>query len=49
MKQRKWTLMEQATFLKRIGELLARGYPVAEATTFTDTIKKSLCIKGFKT
>jgi competence protein ComGB len=31
MKQRKWTLMEQATFLKRIGELLSRGYPVAEA------------------
>jgi competence protein ComGB len=31
MKQHKWTLMEQATFLKRIGELLARGYPVAEA------------------
>jgi competence protein ComGB len=31
MKQRKWSMMEQATFLKRIGELLARGYPVAEA------------------
>ncbi|MDP4105669.1 MAG: competence type IV pilus assembly protein ComGB [Bacillota bacterium] len=31
MKQHKWTLLEQATFLKRVGELLARGYPVAEA------------------
>jgi competence protein ComGB len=31
MKPRKWTLNEQASFLKRMGELLARGYPIAAA------------------
>jgi len=31
MKRPKWTINEQASFLKRIGELLARGYPIAEA------------------
>lgn len=31
MKRHKWTIYEQANFLKRIGELLARGYPIAEA------------------
>lgn len=33
MKRRKckWTTMEQATFLRRIGELLSRGYPIAAA------------------
>jgi competence protein ComGB len=31
MRKRKWTMNEQANFLKRIGELLARGYPTAEA------------------
>ncbi|MEH7178735.1 competence type IV pilus assembly protein ComGB [Neobacillus vireti] len=31
MKRHKWTVDEQAKFLKRIGELLARGYPIAEA------------------
>lgn len=32
MKRRhKWSLNEQASFLKRTGELLARGYPIAEA------------------
>jgi competence protein ComGB len=31
MKHRKWTVNEQASFLKRTGELLARGYPIAEA------------------
>ncbi|MEH7107290.1 competence type IV pilus assembly protein ComGB [Bacillus sp. JJ1764] len=31
MKKRKWSLHEQASFLKRIGELLARGYPISEA------------------
>lgn len=30
-KGRKWPLKEQAEFLKRIGELLGRGYPLAEA------------------
>ncbi|SEM28071.1 competence-related pilin export protein ComGB [Mesobacillus persicus] len=27
----KWSVQEQASFLKRIGELLSRGYPLAEA------------------
>ena len=27
----KWPVDEQARFLKRAGELLARGYPLAEA------------------
>ncbi|MCM3566622.1 competence type IV pilus assembly protein ComGB [Neobacillus mesonae] len=27
----KWTMNEQASFLRRVGELLARGYPIAEA------------------
>lgn len=32
MKRRhKWSVNEQASFLKRTGELLARGYPIAEA------------------
>jgi competence protein ComGB len=31
MKPRKWTVSEQASFLRRIGELLARGYPIAAA------------------
>ncbi|MFJ7725366.1 competence type IV pilus assembly protein ComGB [Neobacillus sp. NPDC097160] len=31
MKTRKWSVNEQAIFLKRTGELLARGYPIAEA------------------
>ena len=31
MKSHNWTIYEQAHFLKRIGELLARGYPIAEA------------------
>lgn len=31
MRTRKWTLDEQAGFLKRTGELLQRGYPLSEA------------------
>jgi len=31
MKPRKWSVNEQASFLKRTGELLVRGYPIAEA------------------
>ena len=31
MKRHSWSVNEQAIFLKRIGELLARGYPIAEA------------------
>lgn len=31
MKTRKWSLDEQASFLKMTGELLLRGYPLAEA------------------
>lgn len=31
MKRSKWSLEEQASFLKMIGELLIRGYPLAEA------------------
>ncbi len=31
MKRHNWSINEQANFLKRIGELLARGYPIAEA------------------
>lgn len=31
MKLHNWTVDEQAKFLKRIGELLERGYPIAEA------------------
>ncbi|WP_040208037.1 competence type IV pilus assembly protein ComGB [Neobacillus jeddahensis] len=31
MKHRKWAINEQANFLKRTGELLARGYPIAAA------------------
>lgn len=31
MRNRKWSVTEQAHLLKRIGELLARGYPIAEA------------------
>ena len=29
--KRKWTLDEQANFLKKLGELLIRGYPLSEA------------------
>ena len=31
MKKRKWTIGEQAVFLKKAGELLARGYPLSDA------------------
>lgn len=31
MKKRKWTIGEQAAFLKKTGELLARGYPLSDA------------------
>ncbi|WP_191269459.1 competence type IV pilus assembly protein ComGB [Neobacillus kokaensis] len=31
MKKHKWSVHEQASFLRRIGELLARGYPIADA------------------
>lgn len=31
MKKHKWKLNEQANFLQHIGELLSRGYPIAEA------------------
>jgi competence protein ComGB len=31
MKRHKWSVKEQASFLKRTGELLARGYPISEA------------------
>lgn len=31
MNHHKWPVSEQASFLKRTGELLARGYPIAEA------------------
>nr|WP_295975769.1 competence type IV pilus assembly protein ComGB [uncultured Bacillus sp.] len=31
MKRRKWPLSEQARFLKMTGELLSRGYPLADA------------------
>lgn len=31
MKKHKWSVNEQASFLKRIGELLSRGYPIASA------------------
>ncbi|MFP7297648.1 competence type IV pilus assembly protein ComGB [Neobacillus niacini] len=31
MRRYNWSVHEQANFLKRIGELLARGYPIAEA------------------
>lgn len=31
MKRRKWTIQEQTTFLKMMGELLNRGYPLTEA------------------
>ncbi|MGG5255075.1 competence type IV pilus assembly protein ComGB [Neobacillus sp. SM06] len=31
MRQTKWPVFEQAQFLKRTGELLRRGYPIAEA------------------
>lgn len=31
MKPHKWSVTEQAHFLKRTGELLSRGYPIAEA------------------
>ncbi|MDZ5471017.1 competence type IV pilus assembly protein ComGB (plasmid) [Bacillus sp. 31A1R] len=36
MKRRNWTLQEQAYFLRKVGELLERGYPLAEAI---DSIK----------
>ncbi|XJZ26202.1 competence type IV pilus assembly protein ComGB [Bacillota bacterium Lsc_1132] len=31
MRRTKWPISEQAQFLRRIGELLKRGYPIAEA------------------
>ncbi|MEH7115794.1 competence type IV pilus assembly protein ComGB [Neobacillus vireti] len=31
MNRHKWSINEQASFLKRIGDLLLRGYPIAEA------------------
>ena len=31
MSRNKWSVNEQATFLKRTGDLLLRGYPIAEA------------------
>jgi competence protein ComGB len=31
MKRHKWTIQEQTTFLKMMGELLNRGYPLTEA------------------
>ncbi len=31
MKQHKWTIQEQGYFLKKTGDLLSRGYPLAEA------------------
>lgn len=31
MKQRKWSVFEQAVFLRKIAELLSRGYPLSEA------------------
>jgi competence protein ComGB len=31
MRRHKWTVNEQASFLKRTGELLERGYPISEA------------------
>ncbi|WP_258535616.1 competence type IV pilus assembly protein ComGB [Bacillus sp. 03113] len=31
MKMSKWSVQDQAYFLKRVGELLSRGYPLAEA------------------
>lgn len=31
MKQHKWPIKEQVHFLRRTGELLARGYPISEA------------------
>jgi competence protein ComGB len=37
MKRHNWSIYEQAKFLKQIGELLARGYPIAAANEITDT------------
>src|SRR4051794_4665351 len=31
MKRHRWSMNEQAMFMKRMGELLARGYPITEA------------------
>ncbi|MSO01219.1 type II secretion system F family protein, partial [Bacillus paralicheniformis] len=31
MKKVKWTLKEQCDFLKKVGELLSRGYSLSEA------------------
>ncbi|WP_042355068.1 competence type IV pilus assembly protein ComGB [Bacillus rubiinfantis] len=47
MKKHKWSVTEQASFLKRIGQLLARGYPIAEAIAsialhFPDNRKQEL-------
>lgn len=42
MTNRKWTVKEQAEFLKRTGELLSRGYPLSEAIySLTYQMKKS--------
>jgi competence protein ComGB len=35
MKRHKWSVNEQASFLRRTGELLARGYPISEAIEST--------------
>jgi len=55
MKQTKWSLEEQASFLKMIGELLIRGYPLAEALdsiTYHLPQKRNLeikeCLRGLK-
>lgn len=40
-KNRNWTLKEQADFLKKVGELIERGYPIAEAAhSLTYQMKK---------
>ena len=42
MKARKWTIKEQADFLKKTGELLERGYPLADAVhSLTYQMKKN--------
>lgn len=42
MRKHKWTIKEQADFLKKTGELLNRGYPLAEAIhSLTYQMKKS--------
>ena len=42
MRRRKWTIHEQAVFLKKTGELLERGYPLSDAIhSMTYQMKKS--------